>query len=181
MWDSNPWLSGYQSQNLTTGLTGPWCSQLSIQIYIKVIRCLIRSISLLLRCYGQFFDKAVSFVQTPRYLDCMYVRIAFPLFLPLPLTVFSPTATTGSLRISMCVICSLSCTHRFVKKKCSGISDNETLRPVSTLSHGVIVRQLIYLLCVCITNQISCKQENQNFGLRVGRWVRTCKCDVLVI
>ena len=35
---------------------------------------------------------------------------------------------------------------------------NETLRPVSTLSHGVIVRQLVYLLCVCITNQISCKQ-----------------------
>ena len=111
----------------------------------------------------------------------VYVRIAFPLFLPLPLTVISPTATTGSLRISMCVICSLSCTHRFVKKKCSGISDNETLRPVSTLSHGVIVRQLVYLLCVCITNQISCKQENQNFGWRVGRWVRSCKCDVLVI
>ena len=31
------------------------------------------------------------------YLDCMYVRIAFPLFLPLPLTVSNPTATTGSL------------------------------------------------------------------------------------
>ena len=115
------------------------------------------------------------------YLDCMYVRIAFPLFLPLPLTVFSPTATTGSLRISMCDLQSQLYSQICQEKIAQVLVINETLRPVSTLSHGVIVRQLVYLLCVCITNQISCKQENQNFGLRVGRWVRTCKCDVLVI
>ena len=74
---------------------------INTDIYVKVIRCLIFVLLVYTTSYGQFFDKAVSFVQTPRYLDCMYVRIAFPLFLPLPLTVFSPTATTGSLRISI--------------------------------------------------------------------------------
>ena len=71
---------------------------INTDIYVKVIRCLIFVLLVYTTSYGQFFDKAVSFVQTPRlFLDCMYVRIAFPLFLPLPLTVSNPTATTGSL------------------------------------------------------------------------------------
>ena len=60
-------------------------------------------------------------------------------------------------------------THRFEKKiYCSGVNNKETLRPVSTVSHAVIFRQLLFT--VCVTNFfMPCRRQNEILLLRVGR------------